>query len=209
MKSVLLEHLKKYLNMEEIGDETYTCYLRVFSEIDRALAEAGEKQILVGIDGMCGSGKSTLGRVLAEVYDCNLFHMDDFFLRPEQRKPERFAEPGGNVDYERFKAEVLDHMADLSGFTYQVYNCGIQALDNYVTVPYKKLNIIEGAYSHHPYFGNPYDLKFVCKITQEEQLNRILKRNGPEMLERFKNVWIPMENRYFEAFEIEKDSIIV
>ena len=45
--------------------------------------------------------------------------------------------------------------------------------------------------------------------TPEEQLNRILKRNGPEMLERFKAVWIPMENRYFEAFAVEEGCIQV
>lgn len=178
-------------------------------EIDRALAAAGDEQVVVAIDGMCGSGKSTMGRVLEEIYDCNLFHMDDFFLRPEQRTPERLAEPGGNVDYERFKLEVLDHLADSDGFSYQVYNCGIQALDGFVEVPYKKLNIIEGAYSQHPYFGEPYDLKFVCKISPEEQANRILKRNGPAMLERFKSVWIPMENRYFEVFGIEGKSFVV
>ncbi|MBQ7795175.1 MAG: hypothetical protein IJ374_01245 [Lachnospiraceae bacterium] len=178
-------------------------------QIDRALAEAGNKQVVVAIDGMCGSGKSTLGRILEEIYDCNLFHMDDFFLRPEQRTPERFAEPGGNVDYERFKEEILDHLADPEGFSYQVYNCGIQALDEFVTVPYKKLNIIEGAYSNHPYFGNPYTLKFLCKISPEEQVSRIMKRNGPEMLERFKTVWIPMENKYFETFCIEETCIVV
>ena len=68
---------------------------------------------------------------------------------------------------------------------------------------------MEGAYSNHPYFGSPYDLKILCKITPEEQLARILKRNGPEMLERFKTVWIPMENRYFEEYEIEKDCLIL
>lgn len=187
----------------------YARYLHVFQKIDRTLEEAGEKQVIIGIDGMCGSGKSTLGRILAEMYDCNVFYMDDFFLRPEQRTEERFAEPGGNVDYERFKEEIFDHLADVNGLSYQVYNCGIQALDGVVNVPYKKLNIIEGSYSHHPYFGNPYDLKFVCKISKEEQLDRILKRNGPEMLERFKSVWIPMENRYFDAFEIEENGIIV
>ncbi len=187
----------------------YARYYQVFLQIDRALAAAGDAQVVVSIDGMCGSGKSTLGRVLEEIYDCNLFHMDDFFLRPEQRTEERFAEPGGNVDYERFKEEILDHIADLNGFTYQVYNCGIQALDGYVTVPYKKLNIIEGAYSNHPYLGNPYDLKLLCKISPEEQISRILERNGPEMLERFKSTWIPMENRYFEAFEIEKGCMLV
>ena len=163
----------------------------------------------MGLRGISGSGKSTLGRILEEVYDCNMFHVDDFFLQPEQRTPERLAEVGGNLDYERFKDEILDHLADSEGFSYQVYNCGKQALDGWVKVPYKKLNIIEGAYSHHPYFGDPYDLKFFCKISGEEQVSRIMKRNGPEMLERFKQVWIPMENRYFAAFGIEEKSIVI
>ncbi len=187
----------------------YTRFYDVFKRIDQAVTAAEGKQILVSIDGVCGSGKSTLGRILEEIYDCNLFHMDDFFLRPEQRTPERLSEPGGNVDYERFKEEILDHISNSEGFSYQVYNCGIQALDGFVKVPYKQLNIVEGAYSQHPYFGNPYDLRFLCKISPEEQVSRIMKRNGPEMLERFKTVWIPMENRYFEEFEIEKDCVIV
>ena len=63
--------------------------------------------ILVAIDGMCGSGKTTLGEYLHQVFDCNLFHVDDFFLRLEQRIPERLQEVGGNVDYERFEETVL------------------------------------------------------------------------------------------------------
>ena len=54
--------------------------------------------VIVAIDGKCTSGKTTLASKLAELYDCNVFHMDDFFLRPEQRTPARFAEVGGNVD---------------------------------------------------------------------------------------------------------------
>ena len=50
--------------------------------------------VIVAIDGKCTSGKTTLASQLAEIYDCNVFHMDDFFLRPEQRTPERFAEVG-------------------------------------------------------------------------------------------------------------------
>lgn len=194
---------------EQWGAATYERYCKVVAEIDRALAAAGESQVVVAIDGMCGSGKSTMARALKEIYDCNLIPMDDFFLRPEQRTPERLAEPGGNVDYERFKEEVLERLGEPAGFSYQKYNCKIQALDGFVEVPYKKLNIIEGAYSQHPYFGEIYDLKFVCKITPEEQLERILKRNGPVMLERFKSVWIPMENRYFETFGIEEKSVVV
>lgn len=35
------------------------------------------------------------------------FGLDDFFLRMEQRTPERLREVGGNVDYERFGGDGL------------------------------------------------------------------------------------------------------
>ena len=204
------EYRAAYCPSYRVVSSAFARYYPVFLAIDRAMKTLnGKDQVTVAIDGMCGSGKSTLGRILEVVYDCNMFHVDDFFLRPEQRTPERLAEPGGNLDYERFKGEILDHLADPEGFTYQVYNCSKQALDGFVKVPYKKLNIIEGAYSQHPYFEDPYDLKFFCKISSEEQVSRIMKRNGPEMLERFKQIWIPMENRYFETFRIEEKSILI
>ena len=61
----------------------------VKKQIDMLLEE--KDFAVVAIDGKCTSGKTTLASKLAEIYDCNVFHMDDFFLRPEQRTPERFA----------------------------------------------------------------------------------------------------------------------
>ncbi len=78
---------------------------RLCERIDGLLQS--ESMLLVGIDGQCASGKTTLAGELSQRYDCNVFHMDDFFLRPEQRTPERMAQIGGNVDYERFQREVL------------------------------------------------------------------------------------------------------
>ena len=43
----------------------------------------GEGPVIVAIDGPCAAGKTTLAGKLQAAYDCNLFHMDDFFLRPE------------------------------------------------------------------------------------------------------------------------------
>jgi hypothetical protein len=66
----------------------------------------------------------------------------------------------------------------------------------------KKLNIIEGTYSHHPYFGDPYDLKILLTVTPEIQRERILRR--PAFLhQRFFEQWIPMENRYFSENGME------
>jgi uridine kinase len=161
--------------------------------------------VIVAIDGKCTSGKTTLASQLAEIYDCNVFHMDDFFLRPEQRTPERFAEVGGNVDYERFHEEVLLPLKSGKAFSYRPFDCSTFTLAAPVTVAPKKLNVIEGTYSHHPYFGNPYDLKILLTVDEETQRQRILER--PAFLhKRFFEEWIPMENRYFDGFAIPSEA---
>ena len=171
----------------------------VKNQIKELLAE--KDMVIVAIDGKCTSGKTTLASKLAEIYDCNVFHMDDFFLRPEQRTPERFAEVGGNVDYERFQKEVLLPLKSGKAFSYRPFDCSTFILAAPVTAAPKKLNIIEGTYSHHPYFGNPYDLKIILTVDEETQRKRILER--PVFLhKRFFEEWIPMENRYYEVFRI-------
>ena len=164
------------------------------SAIDRLLKR--QDRVIVAIDGKCTSGKTTMASKLAQIYNCNVFHMDDFFLRPEQRTPERFAEVGGNVDYERFREEVLLPLESGKAFSYRPFDCSTFTIAPPVAVTPKKLNIIEGTYSHHPYFGNPYDLKILMTVDEETQRQRILER--PAFLhKRFFEEWIPMENRYF------------
>ena len=63
----------------------------------------------------------------------------------------------------------------------------------------KKLNIVEGAYSMHPYFGDAYDLTCLIEIDEQTQSDRILRRNGEAMHRRFINEWIPLERKYFSA----------
>ena len=175
-------------------------------QIDELLTH--KDMVIVAIDGKCTSGKTTLASTLAEIYDCNVFHMDDFFLRPEQRTPERFAEVGGNVDYERFYEEVLLPLKTGKAFSYRPFDCSTFSIAAPVTVAPKKLNIIEGTYSHHPYFGNPYDLKIMLTVDEETQRQRVLER--PAFLhKRFFEEWIPMENRYFEVFKISDQSEII
>ena len=67
---------------------------------------AKKKFSVLAIDGPCASGKSTLAEQLSKEFDCVLIHTDDFFLRPEQKTPERLAEIGGNFDRERFFEDV-------------------------------------------------------------------------------------------------------
>lgn len=130
-----------------------------------------------------------------------------FFLQDYQRTEKRLIEVGGNVDYERFKEEVLDNIIYKKDVNYRIFNCANRKIKNGVIIPYKRLNIIEGSYCLHPYFGQPYDLKIFMDINNEDQIENIRKRNGEEKLIRFKEEWIPKENSYFDKFNIKEGCI--
>ena len=163
--------------------------------------------ILVAIDGNCGSGKTTLGEYLAQLFDCNLFHMDDFYLRVEQRTPERLEEVGGNVDYERFLATVLKPLQEKRSVVYQPFSCQSMSLMESREIPYKELNLIEGSYSMHPYFRNPYDLRIFLYISPERQMENIRRRNGVEKAKEFEKKWVPKEEAYFEKFQVREGAM--
>ena len=157
-----------------------TCYSNFypFQVFDNWEEETFSFEPITVLYGGNGSGKTTLAARLAEVYDCNVFHMDDFFLRPEQRTPERYSQIGGNVDYERFHEEVLLPLTSGHDFSYRPFDCKTLTFCAPVKVTQKKLNIIEGTYSHHPYFGNPYDLKFLLSVDAETQRQRECQAHG-------------------------------
>ena len=181
-------------------------YTFLFARIDRLL-EAGPAVVV--IEGGSANGKSTLGEALQTVYDCNLLHTDDFFLRPFQRTPERLAEIGGNLDRERFYEEIVQPLTRGEPLRYRPFNCMTQALEPPVTLEPKRLTVVEGAYSLHPFFGRYYDLSLFLDIPSDIQRERILKRNSPHFANRFFNEWIPMENAYFAETDIRRRADLI
>ena len=179
----------------------YASFLLLFAEIDKGLSKG---ELRLAIDGGSASGKTTLAAILERVYECTVLHMDDFFLRPEQRTPERFAEIGGNVDRERFLAEVLVPLSLGMTVSYRKFDCSTFTLTSPITVAHTPLTVIEGAYSMHPDLSDYYDLSVFLDITPELQRERILKRNSPKMAERFFNEWIPLEKVYFEKLNVKE-----
>ncbi len=181
---------------------------KLIEEIRKRVEANPKKRFLMAIDGSCTAGKSTLASRLEGEFDCNLVHLDDFFLRPEQRTPERLAQPGGNVDYERFREEVLLPLQAGSSFSYRPYDCGNGSLKAPVAVEPKRISIVEGSYSHHPWFEDPYDLKVFLDVSADVRQKRILQR--PAFLQkRFFEEWIPMEQQYFDAFSIREKADIL
>ena len=177
----------------------YATILPLLSKIDGLLRRGSA---VVALEGGSASGKTTLSGILSEVYDCNVFHMDDFFLRPEQRTALRLAEVGGNLDRERFYEEILRPLNARETVRYRPFDCSTQSLCEAVTVPQKRLTLVEGVYSLHPAFGEYYDLAVFLDVDPERQRERIRVRNAPMLAKRFFEEWIPMENRYFSELGI-------
>ncbi len=161
-----------------------------------------KERVLLAIDGNCCAGKTTLAAQLGALLGANVFHMDDYFLQPHMRTPERLAQPGGNVDAERFLAQVL--LPASRGETAQVhkYDCQEDRILPPVSVPPRRVVLIEGAYSLHPLLAPQYDLRLFCRIGPELQSARIRARNGADALPVFLQRWIPLESAYFQALDI-------
>jgi uridine kinase len=73
----------------------------------------------------------------------------------------------------------------------------------------KKLNIIEGVYSMHLELISYYDLKIFFDVDDNTQEERIINRNGKDMYKKFKDIWIPLENKYFEELDIRKKADVL
>lgn len=178
--------------------------------IDKAKQILSEKnRIIIAIDGYCASGKTTLATHLTEVFDAQVIHMDDFFLPPDMRTEKRLSQAGGNVHYERFCDEIIAGLESGEAFTYNKFSCHTDDYSKSELISPDRNIIVEGSYSMHPKIPNIYDLKIFLEADYGTQLERILNRNGEDALEVFKSKWIPLENRYFDEFNIKSKCDII
>lgn len=182
-------------------------YLRALPLIAEIAKRPKNSVFTVAVDGDCASGKSTLAKLLKYIFNCPVIKMDDFFLPFERKTPERLSEAGGNIDYERFNREVSPYIKEGKNFTYKAYGCTDGSYRE-ITVPDFSLIIVEGVYSQTPKLQNGYDLRVFSEISRKKQLERLEKRS-PKLLDRFVKEWIPMEKKYFEAFDIKSKCHII
>ena len=86
---------------------------------------------------------------------------------------------------------------------YGVFDCSAMAVTRHVQELPRDVVIVEGAYSLHPMLREYYDLRVLVEVEETLQKERILRRNGEQMLRRFLTEWIPLERAYFEACRVK------
>ena len=167
--------------------------------------------LFVSIDGRCGGGKSTLAQCLKNRLEIpvNVLHMDDFFLPPEKRTPQRLSLPGGNMDLERCARELLGPLSRGKPGLLRPFDCHSGTFLPETQVPPRPLTILEGTYSAHPELAAYPQLKLFLTCSPKVQLARLERREGPERLKAFRETWIPREEAYFKAFRVPEGCDLV
>ena len=173
------------------------------------LSRGEGKRVVAAFDGRCASGKTTAAELISRAFGAEVVHCDDFFLPPHLRTPERYAEPGGNIHYERFAEEVVARLHSCEPFEYGVYDCSWGKITRRAKVSGSPLVIVEGAYSTHPRFGRYYNIFAFFDISPEQQMARIVKREGEEGWKAFSERWIPLEEAYIAATDAMSRADIV
>ncbi len=186
-----------------MAQELFENYMEEIAARVDGLRAAGVRPVVIGMDGMAASGKTTLAALLAERLDAAVIHMDDFFLPQGFRTPERLRTPGGNVYYERFCQEVKPYLRSGQLFGYRVFDAHKHEYVDVRDVWPKPVIIVEGCYCMHPEIGDIYDLRLFVEVSPYEQERRILETRA-KVAEMYKAMWIPMENRYHKAFSVKE-----
>ena len=201
---VPVHHSQQYREAEEpsyrVIDRKYIRLLSLLQEISEVLRR--KERCVAAIDGRAASGKTTMANLLKGVLAADVIRMDDFFLPMELRTAERFQTAGANVHYERFCEEVLPYLSEAEPFSYRIFDCSRMDYHGRCEIGTAAVRIVEGCYSCHPAFGAYADKIVFSDVDAEEQMQRILKRNGREMAEMFRQRWIPLEEAYYAQYDI-------
>lgn len=200
---------ERYRPHYRVLDRDLALYAPALRAID-ALLRHNDGPIIVAVDGRCASGKTTFARKAAALFDqCNVFHMDDFFLPPAKRTPERLSAPGGNVDYERAATELFEPLRREEAVAHCRFDCHTMTMGQPEGIPFRRLNIVEGSYALHPVLAGYSTLRVFFTCTPEVQLARLARRETAESLEKFQERWIPMEEAYFGSLAIAEECDLV
>lgn len=123
-----------------------------------------QKPYILAIDGRCASGKTTLANELLQSLSCNVVHMDDFYLPFALRTPERMAQPGGNIEFERLISEIIAPLLAGRNAVYRPYACHENRFLPSATLSAAKSTIVEGSYSCHPCLADMLGIKVLWTL---------------------------------------------
>lgn len=179
---------RKYINNDMRYIQLYN-YIKKFST---------DKLNLIAIEGKCGSGKTTLTAKLTQNKPVTVISADDFFDVATDSKI--------GINSKRIINEVINHLIIGHPLKYQKYNCKNKKYREAIIEKVHPLVIIEGVFSANPLLINKYNGLVYIDINEKQQINRIDKR---PLADKFKKIWIPRENEYYQKYNIKYNADLI
>lgn len=171
-----------------------------------------DRPFIIGIDGLGGSGKTTLAFQLKEelkAAKCKtlILHIDDYIVERERRYQtgyeEWFEYFYQQWDVELIQAELFDKLhRNHSLLTLPFYDSITNTiLDKKVIVPTDAIIIIEGVFLHRKEWRSYFDYKIFLDCTHELRAQRVLGRDVylgiyQERIEKYKRRYWLAEDYY-------------
>lgn len=156
---------------------------------------------VVSVDGRCGSGKTGFAALAQRVLDCNVIHMDDFYLPMAERKENWREIPAGNMDLDRL-IRLLSALSRGEATGYRPYSCQSGSYGAEIPLDPGKLTLVEGSYSQHPRLREYYYNMYFLTCPEEVRIRRLKNREG-DYFSVFERLWIPMEENYLKTYPPE------
>lgn len=142
--------------------------------------------VWIGIDGPGGAGKSTLARRIADAVQRAVVVPVDEFWGPSI--PE--------WDWDRFLDQVVRPLRNGQDARYQEWDWVIDAGGAWHDIAAGCVVVVEGVSATRVEVDLPWALRIWVETPRETRLERALERDGPGLMARWFDDWIPSEQAY-------------
>ena len=148
-----------------------------------------DKTTLIAIDGVAGSGKTTLALKLAtELTDSYVVHMDDLY--------DGWNNPLSQKLTARVISQLLNPISKQMSVSYQVFNWKLNRFTDFKSVPQSKYLILEGVGAAQREF-RPYMNKIIwIECDPNLGYNRVIARDGDQVKQEMLKFLIDQNNHF-------------
>jgi uridine kinase len=180
----------------------------LLSKIKR-LKAGHSRPIVVAMDGGSGAGKSTLALMIEKEIETALIQVDDFFMAdiPERQWIDFSVEERLQYvfDWHRLRDNVIKPLLAGSPARWYAFDfeSGLRADGTYgmqndpIEIEPAEVILLDGAYSASPQLSDLVDFTVFVEVSMEERHRRLALREDKEFIERWHQVWDPVEAYYF------------
>jgi uridine kinase len=171
-------------------------------QIAAAIAALPGEQVVVGISGFGGSGKSTLTRALLESVPDSARIRGDDFLDPVRSHVR--SEDWDGMERLRLRAEVLDPFRAGRPSSFRRFDWNLRRLGEPEPVPQARVLIVDAIGLFHPELDGALDLTIWVDVDLDAATARGKARDRERRSEHevlWDEVWVPTEREFVTRFD--------